>query len=233
MRIRSAMSTLLSLLFLLSLLAAPIRADMVDFSKGLLDYMARRFGWEAPGRLLTLQNAVRQIKTSNADILRNQGKTGDGIREFPLIKQVNDLYNQIPYFSDKAHWGVDDYWATPFETVASLGADCEDYAIAKYMTLKDLGIPVDRMRITYVRAIRIGETHMVLAYYPTPDADPLILDNLIPDIKPGSIRTDLVPVYSFNDEDLWLAAGPARKGGASSVRLWRDLIERMDKERKM
>ncbi|MDE2428876.1 MAG: transglutaminase-like cysteine peptidase, partial [Burkholderiales bacterium] len=131
------------------------------------------------------------------------------------------------------HWGVPDYWATPVEFVASWGGDCEDYAIAKYMALKELGIPVERLRITYVRATNIGETHMVLAYYPTPSAEPWILDNLNETIQLASARTDLVPVYSFNDEDLWLASGHTRKGGASTVRLWKELIEKMQKEQQL
>jgi hypothetical protein len=74
---------------------------------------------------------------------------------------------------------------------------------------------------------------MVLAYYPTPDADPWILDNLDRDIKRGSARTDLAPVFSFNDDDLWMSGGAARKGGASSVRSWRDLLDKMERERRM
>jgi predicted transglutaminase-like cysteine proteinase len=116
--------------------------------------------------------------------------------------------------------------------LGSYGADCEDYVIAKYFTLKELGIPTDQLRITYVRALNLGESHMVLAYYPTPGADPLILDNLRGDIRPASERTDLEPVYSFNDEDLWMA-GTRSKGGASNVRLWRDLLQKMAREQNM
>jgi len=181
-----------------------------------------------------MQSNVRQMKTTAGPHLKaNLLKSKDIQLEMPLLKRTNDFYNQVPYFTDLEHWGVDDYWATPVELVASFGGDCEDYAIAKYMTLKDLGVPVERLRIAYVRAIKIGETHMVLAYYPTPDSDPWILDNLIPEIKHGSERTDLIPVYSFNDDDLWLANGTARKGGASTVRLWRDVIEKMDRESKL
>ena len=181
-----------------------------------------------------MQTTVRQMKTAaGANFVANLLKTKNGQVEMPFLRKTNEFYNQIPYFSDMEHWGVEDYWATPVEIVASFGGDCEDYAIAKYMTLKDLGVPIDHMRITYVRAINLGVTHMVLAYYPTPDADPWILDNLIPEIKLASARTDLVPVYSFNDDDLWLPNGTAKKGGASSVRLWRDVIDKMEKESKM
>ena len=209
-------------------------AGLVDFSNGLYEFVIKKFGQEARHRLQIMQTNVRQMKAAaGPHLTANLLKSSDVQLEMPLLKKTNDFYNQVPYFTDLEHWGVDDYWATPVELVASFGGDCEDYAIAKYMTLKDLGIPIERLRITYVRAIKIGETHMVLAYYPTPDADPWILDNLIPEIKRGSERTDLIPVYSFNDDDLWLANGTARRGGASTVRLWRDVIEKMEKESKL
>lgn len=206
----------------------------VDFSTGLLDYAAKRFGWQGPSRLQTMQTVVRNIKTNFAvDFKQPVDPSNDARAEMPLLRKVNEFYNQIPYLSDQEHWNLEDYWATPVEFVASFGGDCEDYAIAKYMTLKFAGVPVERLRITYVRAIRRGETHMVLAYYPTPDAEPWILDNLIGDIKKASARTDLVPVYSFNDDDLWMASGKVNKGSATNVRLWKDLLEKMAREQKL
>jgi len=140
------------------------------------------------------QRLVRDLKAAKAV----------GMPDDTVLRQVNGFFNQIPYFSDIKHWGVNDYWATPVEMIGSFGGDCEDYSIGKYLSLKDIGIPVSKLRITYVRAVKLGEPHMVLAYYPTPDADPLILDNLINDIRPASQRTDLEPVYGFNDDDLWV-----------------------------
>lgn len=197
-------------------------AGLTDFSAGLQSWASSRYGREAPGRLQIWQRMVRETKPS------------DGRAEpSAQLRRTNDFFNQIPYFNDIKHWGMDDYWATPVEMLASFGGDCEDYSIGKYLTLKDLGVPVERLRITYVRALKLNESHMVLAYYPQPDADPLILDNMFSDIRPASQRTDLEPVYSFNDDDLWLPSGPARKGGASQVRLWRDLLEKLAKEQKM
>ena len=153
--------------------------------------------------------------------------------ELASLRRTNDVFNHVPYVSDLENWHVEDYWATPLETLGSVGGDCEDYAIAKYLTLKELGIPKERMRITYVRALERDESHMVLAYYARPDAEPLILDNLVPEIRPASQRPDLEPVYSFNDDDLWLPTGASKKGGASQVRLWRDLLEKLAKEQRM
>jgi len=223
-------------LFVIAFCILPITslAGLVDFSNGIFDYVAKKFGWEALGRLKIMQSTIREMKfAGGSNFSANLQKSVGGSLEFQFLRKTNDFYNQVPYQTDLEHWGGEDYWATPVEFVASFGGDCEDYAISKYMTLKELGVPVDRLRITYVRAINIGETHMVLAYYPNPDADPWILDNLIPEVKPASQRKDLIPVYSFNDDDLWLPNGATRKGGATTVRMWRNVIEKMDKESKM
>ena len=115
--------------------------------------------------------------------------------------------------------------------------DCEDYAIAKYFSLKFSGVPVAKLRITYVKA-RIGgmdsnviQAHMVLTYYSTPDAEPLVLDNLVSEIRPASRRTDLTPIFSFNSEGLWAAGGGApQPGGGSRLSKWTDLVKKMNSE---
>ena len=103
---------------------------------------------------------------------------------------------------------------------------CEDFSTAKYFTLKQMGVPEKRMRITYVRALRLAQAHMVVAYYPRRDAEPLILGKLGDAIEPASRRTDLVPVYSFNGDGLWAAVerGLGRRlGSADNLALWRDV----------
>jgi predicted transglutaminase-like cysteine proteinase len=121
--------------------------------------------------------------------------------------------------------------------LASNGGDCEDFSIAKYFSLVALGVSIDKLRITYVKARDynpVSQAHMVLTYYATPGVMPLVLDNLIPEIKPASQRPDLTPVYSFNGDGLWLAKargdGKAVKGGSGNISLWRGLIARMGKE---
>ncbi len=106
------------------------------------------------------------------------------------LQGFNALWNKVPYYSDLEHWGMEDYWATPVETMSSNGGDCEDYSIAKYFSLRELGIPSQNLRITYVRSLKLNMPHMVLAYYPTPNADPYILDNLTGELAPASERTD-------------------------------------------
>lgn len=153
--------------------------------------------------------------------------------EMEKLQQVNQFFNQVMFVSDMEHWGAEDYWATPVEMLATNGGDCEDFSIAKYFTLVEMGVPVSRLKITYVKALSLNQAHMVLTYYPTPGSVPLVLDNLIPEIKSASDRRDLVPVYSFNGDGLWLAKelGLGRNVGKSDrISLWRSLAVRIEKE---
>ena len=206
-----------------------VTAGLVDFSDNLLNYVARRFSPDAPKRLTVWQRLIQDMRNAEAAGARRSEPKAESL----TLRKMNDFFNQIPYYNDSVHWGKEDYWATPVEALSSFGADCEDYSIAKYLSLKELGIPIERLRITYVRAKDLGESHMVLAYYPTPEAEPLILDNLTRELKPASQRPDLEPVYSFNDDDLWLPSGAAKRGGASQVRLWRELKEKLAREQAM
>lgn len=214
---------------LLLAIAVPVTASLVAFSEGLLRHVAQHFSPDAPKRLMIWQKLINDMRQAEAHGALQREPRAESL----TLRKINSFFNQVPYFRDMQHWRQDDYWATPVETLSSYGGDCEDYSIAKYLSLKELGIPIERLRITYVRAKTLNEAHMVLAYYPTPDAEPLIMDNLVPELLPASQRPDLEPVYSFNDDDLWLASGSSRKGGASNVRLWRDLLEKLAKEKAM
>ncbi len=151
---------------------------------------------------------------------------------------VNDFFNQnVLWVSDYDHYGVQDYWSTPLETIASGGGDCEDFSIAKYFTLIALNVPMDKLTITYVKADTpnpINRSHMVLTYYEKPASVPLVLDNLNPEIKLATERKDLAPVYTFNGQGLWLAkeraAGKSGSSRASNIALWREMMSRMGKE---
>jgi len=127
-------------------------------------------------------------------------------------------------------WGVNNYWATPIEFIGVNGGDCEDYSIAKYYTLLELGVPDEKMRITMVRAVHLNQYHMVLAYYDTPASVPLILDNIDGEIKPATKRNDLLPVYSFNGTQLWLNKEKGRgilAGNSKRLKRWTSLKKRL------
>ena len=150
------------------------------------------------------------------------------------LRRVNDFFNRRTRFGEDSDiWGRQDYWATPLEVLGRGQGDCEDFAIAKYVTLKLLGIPSEKLRLTYVKA-RIGgpqstlvQAHMVLSYYPAPNDEPLVLDSLISDIRPASRRPDLITIFGFNAEGLWV-------GGATSASRrfskWQSVLARMREE---
>ena len=156
-------------------------------------------------------------------------KSRGGATELELLRQVNLYLNRIAFVDDDKHWGAHDYWATPAESVASNGADCEDFTIAKYFLLKELGVSTAKLRLTYVKAIKLNQAHMVLTYYSSPDDEPLVLDNLEQTVRPSSQRTDLIPVYSFNDEQVWIEAS-GKIGSPRQIRNWSTLIERLERE---
>ena len=153
------------------------------------------------------------------------------------LAAVNQFFNRrIVFASDQEVWGQVDYWASPLEMLAKGRGDCEDFVIGKYFSLLVAGVPVQHLRLVYVRATiggAGGETvaHMVLAYYATPGAEPLILDNLIGEIRPASRRPDLEPVFSFNGEGLWQGVG-SQSAGDPVARLsrWREVLAKVRAE---
>jgi len=187
-------------------------------SERLIELYGQRFGALAGERLHAWKRYAR-------------ARAGSPAGERELLDEVNRLLNRIAFVEDAVHWGQADYWATPAESVASNGADCEDYTIAKYFLLKELGVPVARLRMTYVKSLRLNQAHMVLAYYARPDAEPLVLDNLEDRVRPASQRGDLIPVYSFNDEEVWVEMR-GRSGSPQQIRNWSALIERLEQERR-
>ena len=156
------------------------------------------------------------------------------------LTRVNNYFNQLMRFGEDSEiWGQADYWATPMESLHRAAGDCEDFAIAKYYSLILAGVPMTKLRLVYVKATN-GNTpaggsgeqaHMVMAYYPTPDSEPMILDNLITDIRPASRRPDLQPVFSFNGEGIY--AGPGGKdeqSGNARLSRWQDLMQRASQD---
>lgn len=153
------------------------------------------------------------------------------------VALVNAFFNRrIQYESDPVIWGQADYWATPLETLGKGAGDCEDFAIAKYVTLEALGIPRQKLRLIYVRALVGGphsgiiQAHMVLGYFPSPTDEPLVLDSLMNEIRPASRRPDLTPIFSFNGEGLWVGGAAPVADPTARLSRWRDLLARMAQE---
>ncbi len=181
---------------------------------------AERLGMQAVAALGPLQEMLQQAAALD-----------DG----PRLALVNNWFNRrVIFATDDAVWSEADHWASPLETLQAGHGDCEDYTIAKYFSLLAIGTPVARLRLVYVRA-QVGgnqaQAHMVLAYYPHADAEPLILDNLVTSVRPASRRPDLTPVFSFNSEGMWQGVG-AQSAGDPQARLsrWRQVLAKAREE---
>ncbi len=181
--------------------------------------VGKRFG----ARGLTALREWRQVIAN----LRNSSETEQ-------LTRINDYFNRrIRFATDQEVWGQEDYWASPLELLGQGAGDCEDFVIAKYFSLRELGVDVRKLRLIYVRA-RIGgpassvtQAHMVLGYYTTPEAEPLVLDNLLGEIRPAGRRPDLAPVFSFNTEGVY--AGSETRP-VDRLSRWKDLLSRMKAE---
>jgi predicted transglutaminase-like cysteine proteinase len=186
--------------------------------------------WDAQ----TMQRAALAqgpLATSGVRALQPLLAAAVGQDDLQRLSTLNEFFNRrIVFTPDTEAWGQMDYWASPLETLGKGRGDCEDYVIAKYFSLLAAGVPVAKLRLVYVRAIIGGpggamQAHMVLAYYAAPGAEPLILDNLIGEIRPASRRPDLEPVFSFNSDGLWQGTG-AQSAGDPVARLsrWREVL---------
>jgi len=184
----------------------------------------------------TLRKVEKTFGTSAVDRLHSWESLVADNKKLPEEEQlvvVNDFFNKVPFRADWAKWHKKDYWATPVEFLAGNAGDCEDYSLAKYFTLRLMGVKEKRLRVTYVKALLINQAHMVLSYYKHSDSDPLILDNMNKEIKPGSERNDLKPVFTFNAKGLWLAKQKEQGryiGGPERLSLWQDFNARLAKE---
>lgn len=194
-------------------------AVATDFRQ-LANLAEQRYGGEAKQTVLNLASLIVELESAP---------------ELEKLKRINYFFNtHITFVSDKQNWKENDYWATPLESLGKAQGDCEDYSIAKYIFLRELGIPDERLKLTYVRA-RIGgpesksvQAHMVLSYYASPTAEPVILDNLVSEIHASSRRVDLKPIFSFNSQGLWAGIKTNTKGSSlKSLSRWSNVLARI------
>ena len=203
-------------------------------------------GWQA---LATLDPAALQRQLiagfgpARVTLLKDWLQTVNSAKslgEQAKLTQINNFINRnIAFENDFGIWQQSDYWATPLETIGQGRGDCEDFAIIKYVSLRMVGIPAKKLRLIYVKAKLQGangpmqQAHMVLAYYATPNAEPLVLDNLDTTIRPASRRPDLQPVFSFNSEGIFAGVSgmdKATSGGIGRLSRWEDVLRRISAE---
>lgn len=208
------MKKTLTLFFITAAIAA-ILMSSPEFSitKAFLEKIEREYGAFAKRRAFALVQMMNEVRDQS---------------EMEKLNGVNDFFNQTPYASDKETWGISDYWATRYEFIGKDRGDCEDYVIAKYFTLKELGVPASKLFMTYAKSLKYKTAHMVLTYYATPRSEPLILDNYNFKILPASQRDDLIPIYSFSGDELFNAKqaqiGKMVPAAAKQTRPWDELI---------
>ncbi len=205
-----------TIVFFLSWVAASVP---VHISMDKLIKIEKKYGPKAKKRVLLWDRML--IKAKNQKTLQK-------------LKTVNDFFNKITYKRDSIHWKQNDYWASPFEFLGTGAGDCEDYAIAKYFALRELGIPDSKLRITYVKLTRRGkkyeESHMVLNYYHKPTQTPIVLDNVNKRLTLATKRKDLKPIYSFNAVGLWKAQNKGKTQqnmGSNKLKNWKSMMERI------
>ncbi|WP_286241034.1 transglutaminase-like cysteine peptidase [Neptuniibacter halophilus] len=198
------------------LLLLQVGAESIRLSQADIEKLGQKYGQRAKLRLQSWQALLTDLADKD---------------EQEKLTEVNRFFNQVRFIDDIKHWKKKDYWATPVEFLITNGGDCEDFSIAKYYTLKELGVPVEKMNLAYVKALTYNQAHMVLTYYQTPGSVPLVLDNINGQILPASKRPDLLHVYSFNGDKLWLSKMGRRTtlvGTSDRLKPWVKLQSRIE-----
>lgn len=183
---------LISILLIFLSPISTFSAAYQPWSENVFTHIKKEHGLQAEKRMRYLHDII----------VKNQDKT-----EEEKLRLVNDTMNNLPWIADKVHWDSVDYWATPMETIATFGGDCEDIAIAKWVVLRTLGIPKDKLRLSYVKVKATGENHMILAYVDRIDLPrekryetTWILDNINTRLLKAPKRTDLLLIYATDAE---------------------------------
>ena len=206
-------------LFVLLLNSNLYAKDIYTIDAKTLNLAQKEHGKEAKVRLINLVKLLNQL----------QEKT-----ELQKLEAINDFFNTITYNNDINIWNIKDYWATREEFLNIALGDCEDYVIAKYFSLRQLNISDDKIFLSYVKAIKYKQSHMVLTYFKTKNSVPLILDNIIKEILPANRRKDLRPLFNFNGEKIYMAKqrglGRVVPKGKVNLKKWTDLILKIKRE---
>jgi predicted transglutaminase-like cysteine proteinase len=183
----------------LVILAVVVLLAQPYISSALLKAVEKKYGKFAKNRFTLLESELEHLRHKS---------------DLEKLKGVNDFYNNTPYLSDIKNYHQKDYWATPWEFLGRDRGDCEDYVIAKYFALKYLGVDTKKLYFSYVKSLKYRQAHMVLTYFKTPKSVPLVLDNYNLKIFPANERRDLIPVYNFNGDSLFLAKKRGEHGKA-------------------
>jgi predicted transglutaminase-like cysteine proteinase len=153
----------------------------------------------------------KSVNDPVCDSRRQRAEFLKGLRGLSPLEQlaaVHAYVNRVHWVDDRRNYGAADYWATPDEFFAR-GGDCEDYAFAKYETLKQLGFPPEQMRILVLTDLKMREPHAVLLVLV--DGRLWSLDNNLRNIFPADAIRHYAPIYSINETGWWLHRGTMRE----------------------
>lgn len=212
------MQVLSKFFLVISLFSFTLFAETFSIPQNELDDIKKTYGDMAYKRTVALLKMMN--KYANAD-------------ELEKVAQVNSFFNMVKYNFDIKVWGEEDYWASRDEFLGKGEGDCEDYSIAKYFTLAQMGVSTSKLYMTYVKALKLNRAHMVLSYFKKPRTVPLVLDNYNFKLLPATKRKDLKPVASFNGDKLYLAKqrglGKVVPGGNNKNQKWLKLLNKIKK----
>lgn len=158
------------------------------------------------------------------------------LNEKEKVKLINKFWNKnLISSSDMEVWGKSDYWATPVESLTKGAGDCEDFVLGKYLSLLAIGVPEDKLKISYVK-IRVGgltsnvyDSHMVLQYESKNTT--FILDNMVAGLKERNKRIDIVEVFSFDNSNIYVKG--VYQASADTIKLWTDYKNRITQQGKV
>lgn len=158
------------------------------------------------------RSGSKAVKSWQAMVKANRGKA-----ERAKLEVANGFVNQWRYRTDSANYEVSDYWSSPAEFFSRSG-DCEDYAIAKYVTLRQMGFSADQLRLVVVQDLNQNQAHAVLAAYV--DGEVFILDNVNGKVRSQAEVTEYAPYYSVNEQARWAHAAAASAKVAAAAGLF-------------
>ncbi|MBK8908306.1 MAG: transglutaminase-like cysteine peptidase [Rhodospirillales bacterium] len=180
--------------------AAPMRPSFLHSREIRSDDTSRFVAWHAALSRHVAESAASQPRRYQ-EWLAFLERIADHDPRRQLIA-VNRFVNAIRYESDRRNWGVQDHWASPAEFLGRAAGDCEDFVIAKYLSLHALGWPDDALRFVAVNDRKNGDDHAILvAFY---DAKVLVLDSSFENVMEADQVPHYRPIYSLNRSHWWL-----------------------------
>jgi predicted transglutaminase-like cysteine proteinase len=125
-----------------------------------------------------------------------EGRSREGRARIGVINRAINL--AIRPASDLAQWGILDRWSTPLVTLATGRGDCGDYAIAKYVALREAGVAARNVRLVIVRDLLAEVDHAVVAA--RLQGQWMVLDNRHLALVADTDLQRMVPLFVLDDD---------------------------------